>query len=108
MTDNNEANLTVNNTVGGATSDTITVGSQIYTFVAAGAAVAGNEVALGGSVNQTLLNLIGAVNIGGTGGTDATYSTTATAAGTATMSVGAGGSATVTATRKACRTRGES
>ncbi len=85
------------NTTGGAASDTITVGSQTYTFVAANAAVAGNEIALGATENQTLLNLADAVNGGGTGGSASTYSAAATAAGTATILVN-GNSATVTAT----------
>ena len=90
--------LTVPTTTAGVTgtSDTITIGEQTYTFVAAGAAVAGNEVALGSSEHQTLLNLAAAVNGGGVGGSATTYSTGASAAVTATMSVNTD-SATVTA-----------
>jgi flagellin len=97
VTGNAGGALTVVNTANGGTSDTVTVGNTRYTFVAAGAAVTGNEVALGGTAHQTLLNLAGAVNNGGTGGSVDTYSTNATAAGTASMSVN-GNVGTVTAT----------
>ncbi len=49
---------------GGANSDAITIGSQTYTFVAAGTAQSGNgnEVALGSTPQGTLNNLMAAVN----------------------------------------------
>jgi flagellin len=83
--------------------DSVTVGGQTYTFVAANTAYSttagANLVALGSNENGTLQNLAAAVNGGGTGGAIGTYSTTATAAGTAQMSVlGSNQFATVTAT----------
>ena len=93
---NLEANLT-GNTAGGGTSDTITVGNTAYTFVAAGAATSGNEVAVGGTVDQTLQNLANAVNLGGTGGSANTYATTAASAGTEKMTDLGSGNAIVTA-----------
>ena len=50
------------NLTGGAAADTVTVGSVTYTFVAAGQATAGNEVALGATAQATLDNLKAAVN----------------------------------------------
>jgi flagellin len=47
---------------GGAASDTLILGAQTYTFVAANAATAGNEVALGSNLQATLANLQAAVN----------------------------------------------
>jgi len=105
------------NLTGQGTSDTVTIGSQTYTFVAANAAVAGNEVAIvnqstnttAQNVTATLLNLEAAVNGGGTGGTGATFSSAATAAGTAQMQVAANAtSATITATTAGTGTSGAS
>lgn len=56
---------------GGTTADTIALGGMTYTFVAAGLATAGNEIALGGSQNATLLNLQAA--LAGGAGSVATY-----------------------------------
>ena len=50
------------NLSGGGAADTVTVGSTTYTFVAAGQATAGNEVALGATAQATLDNLKAAVN----------------------------------------------
>jgi flagellin len=50
------------NLSGGAAADTVTVGSVTYTFVAAGQATAGNEIALGATAQATLDNLKAAVN----------------------------------------------
>jgi len=61
-------------TAAAAASDTLTVGSQTYTFVAANTATAGNEIALGSNLQATLSNLQAAVNATGTGSeTAATY-----------------------------------
>jgi flagellin len=79
---------------GGTNADTVTIGSDIYTFVAANGATAQGQVALGGSVHQTLLNLMNAVDTG-TGGSTATYGSWAGANGAATISV-ANNVATVT------------
>ena len=96
VTANNVTGLT-GNTAGGGTSDQITVGNTTYTFVAAGTATSGNEVALGSSVDQTLQNLANAVNFGGTGGTAYTYSSAAASAGTERMTDLGSGNAIVTA-----------
>ncbi len=82
---------------GGGTSDTVTVGAQAYTFVAAGAATAANQVALGANVAGTMTNLMDAVNGIGSG-SDTTYGAGTGINGAATMSYsGAGGEATITA-----------
>jgi len=47
---------------GGANADTLNIGNVTYTFVAAGQATAGNEVALGATYQDTLNNLMAAVN----------------------------------------------
>jgi len=77
-------------------NDTVTIGTQVYKFVAAGAAGAtANDVALGGSVQQTLQNLEAAVNGGPGAGT--TYGT-GTASNTSASITGVnGGSVTVQA-----------
>jgi flagellin len=87
-----------NKLAGGTNPDTVTVGGTTYTFVAAGNATTGTEVALGTSTHATLLNLQGAVNTGGTGGGGTFYTNNGTAAanGAATIAV-AGNIATVTA-----------
>jgi flagellin len=59
-----------NTLAGGANNDTITIGSQAYTFVAAGTvATSGNsnQVALGANPQGTLNNLMAAVNATATG-----------------------------------------
>jgi flagellin len=78
------------------TSDTITVGSTKYTFVAAGTATSGNEVAVGGNADQSLQNLANAVN-GVAGGTANTYSSSAASAVTEKMTDLGSANAIVTA-----------
>jgi flagellin len=51
---------------GGANADTVTVGGNTYTFVAAGQAVTAGQVALGSTIQNTLTNLMNAVNDTGT------------------------------------------
>lgn len=84
---------------GGANSDTIQIGSVNYTFVAAGQATSGNEIALGANAQGTLNNLMGAVNAtatgAGTGG--AYYVSTLQGATGATISSVADGVASVQA-----------
>jgi flagellin len=81
---------------GGTNPDTVQIGGDIYTFVAANSAAAEGQVALGANVNGTLNNLAGAVN-NGTAGTTATYGNWGTANGAAAISVPTGSSvATVT------------
>jgi len=59
---------------GGANADTVTIGNVTYTFVAAGQATAGNEVALGADYQHTLNNLMAAVNsTAAANGSAATY-----------------------------------
>ena len=99
------------NLTGGGTSDTLTLGAVTYTFVAANAALAGNnDVALGtasgtgataiSAVQQTLLNLQAAVNAAndntGTNGA-ATYqlASNSTSGTTAAIQVGAGTGVTI-------------
>ncbi len=81
-----------------ASGNTLSIGNQTYTFVAAGMANAANEVAIGANVQGTLGNLQEAVNNGpsGTGaGTD--YGTGTVANTSATITAVSGGQATVTA-----------
>ncbi len=84
---------------GGANADTVTIGNVAYTFVAAGQATSGNEVALGANAQGTLNNLMGAVNAtasgAGTGG--AYYVSTLQGATGATITGDSGGAATVQA-----------
>jgi len=54
-------------------NDTVTIGSNVYTFVAANGANAAGDVALGVDDQHTLDNLMAAVNSGGAGGSTATY-----------------------------------
>jgi flagellin len=76
---------------GGANSDSITIGSQTYTFVAAGTAQSGNgnEVALGSTPQGTLNNLMAAVNAATTGAGSGGnyYVSTLQGAGGASMTV---------------------
>ena len=74
---------------GGATPDTLQVGSTTYTFVAAGQATAGTEIALGSDLTHTIANIVGAINTGGAGagGTYYTNAGTAAANGSATVAV---------------------
>ena len=84
---------------GGANADTITMGNVAYTFVAAGQATAGNEVALGANAQGTLNNLMGAVNATATGaGTGGAYYVSNLQGATgATITSAAGGVANVQA-----------
>jgi flagellin len=73
-----------NTLTGGANSDTVEIGNQAYTFVAAGTAQSGggNEVALGSNVQGTLNNLMAAVNAATTGaGANGSYYVAATQSG---------------------------
>ena len=82
---------------GGAAADTVTVGNQTYTFVAAGQALSANEVSVGATVAATLANLKAAVNGIGTG-SNTTYGVGTTSAATyATIGAILNGVATVTA-----------
>jgi flagellin len=82
-------NLSGGKLSGGTAGDTVNVGGTTYTFVASGQATQGTEVAIGGSAYQTLENLEGAVNNGGTGALGSYYTNggVAQANGTATISV---------------------
>jgi flagellin len=88
---------------GGGTADTLDLGGTTYVFVAANDATAGNEIALGATVNDTLQNLQAA--LAGGAGSAATFHVTGGTANTAvSMSIsggGAGTSATVAATTAA-------
>ena len=53
---------------GGADADTVTVGSNTYTFVAAGQAVSAGQVAEGSTLAQTVTNLMNAINDTGSAG----------------------------------------
>jgi flagellin len=69
---------------GGANSDTVNIGNQVYTFVASGTAQSGNgnEVALGSTPQGTLNNLMAAVNAAATGaGANGSYYVTTTQSG---------------------------
>jgi flagellin len=88
---------------GGTNADTVTIGSDIYTFVASGNATAQGLVAVNaGSINQTLLNLKNAVDTG-TGGSASTYGSWNGPNGAATVAVN-GNVATVTETIPASAT----
>jgi flagellin len=76
--------------------NTVTIGTQTYTFEAAGSATAADEVALGTSANATLLNLQMAVN-GLPGAGDATYGVGTSPNASAQITSVNGGSATVQA-----------
>src|ERR1019366_3639587 len=84
---------------GGANADTINLGGTTYTFVAAGLATAGNEIARGGNQNATLNNLESAL-AGGAGSATTFHVTGGTPNTAVSMSVNVD-TATVTATTAA-------
>ncbi len=92
------ATATLDLTAQPASGDTVTIGTDTYTFVAAASdlvATTANQVVIGSSVQDTLDNLQAAVN--GTGGTGTTYSAATVENSAAQISNVNGGSATIQA-----------
>jgi flagellin len=75
---------------GGANADTVQIGGVTYTFVAAGTAALAGQVALGSTYQNTLTNLMNAINDSGTAG-DTTYGAEAQANQTVRATVITGG-----------------
>ncbi len=92
------ASATLDLTAQPASGDTVTIGTDTYTFVAAASdlvATTANQVVIGSSVQNTLDNLQAAVN--GTGGAGTTYSAATVENSAAQISSVNGGSATIQA-----------
>lgn len=92
------ASATLDLTAQPAAADTVTIGADTYTFVAAASdlvATTANQVVIGSSVQATLQNLQAAVN--GTGGAGTTYSAATVLNSAAEISNVNGGSATIQA-----------
>ncbi len=92
------ASATLDLTAQPAADDTVTIGTDTYTFVAAASdlvATTANQVVIGSSVQDTLDNLQAAVN--GTGGAGTTYSAATVENSAAQIANVNGGSATIQA-----------
>ena len=85
---------TLGTTTTGVEADTYTLDSKVYKLQAVLTNVDGN-VAIGGSEAQTKLNIVAAINLSGTAGTD--YATLMTAHTSVTMAAFSGDDAVVTA-----------
>jgi hypothetical protein len=94
-TDSAEAVWAGAGTLAGGTTETVTIGTKVYTFKAATFLSAANDVLIGANAEATLLNLVNAINGGSGSGT--TYHADTVAHTQVTAAEGAGDTIVVTA-----------